>query len=97
MSDKANELKLLHARWQEAREVAAMLNESWAGLLRGKRLFLQSASSTGIKSAEANKHYTVLVQEAQKEYIAAFQEMCALADEYMAAKDGTPQSPKGTK
>ena len=97
MSSERNDVQALHARWQEAREVAAVLHESWAGLLRGKRLFLQSASSAGIKTAEANKHYAVLVRAAQKEYTEAFKDMCTLADEYMAAKLGTSKPRKGAK
>ena len=82
---------------QEAREVAAVLHDSWAALIRGKRLFLKSASLAGIKSAQANQQYKVLVEEAQKEYIAAFTRMCELSDEYTALKLGVSRPPKKAK
>jgi len=66
-------------------------------LLRSKRLFLQSAASAGIKSAEASKHYDVLVRAAQEEHAEAFKQMCTLADEYMALKLGTPKPRKVSK
>jgi len=97
MSSKAHELQELYARWQEAREVAVLLQESWGGLLRGKRRFLQSASSAGIRSAEASKHYDLLVQAAQEEHAKAFKQMCTLADEYMALKLGAQKPRKVTK
>ena len=93
MSNK-EKLRELTAQWQEAREVALVLHESWATLLRGKRLFLQSALVAGIASAQANKHYNELLQSAQKEYIDAFTRMCELADECTAARLGISPPPK---
>ena len=91
---KKDDLRAAHERWQEAREVAAVLHESWASLIRGKRLFLQSAVLAGIKTAQANQHYKELLDAAQKEYIDAFTRMCELSDEYTALKLGVAPPPK---
>lgn len=39
MGGKKTELRELYELWQEAREVAVVLHESWAALIRGKRFF----------------------------------------------------------
>jgi hypothetical protein len=95
MKNKKTELQELYELWQEAREVAGVLHESWAAVIRGKRLFLQSASLTGIESLQANKMYSEFLGAAQKEYSAAFTRACELSDEYTALNFGvSPPSKK---
>lgn len=94
MSDKKDKLRALNLQWQEAREVAHILHENWASLIRGKRVFLQSALQVGIRSVQANQHYKEILDAAQQEYISAFTRMCELADECTAERLGIPLPPK---
>lgn len=95
MENKKTKLRELYELWQEAREVAAVLHDSWAGHIRGKRLFLQSAVLAGIKSDQANQLHKEFLDAAQKEYTTAFTRACELSDEYTALNLGlSPPSKK---
>lgn len=94
MGSKKKEIQEAYERRQEAREVSAVLHETWAALIRGKRLFLESALRSGIKIPQATQLHNELVASAQKEYTEAFTEMCELSDEYTALKLGISPPPK---
>jgi hypothetical protein len=94
MANKKKEIQEAYERWQEAREVSALLHETWAALIRGKRVFLESALHAGIKTSQATQVHTEMVAAAQKEYTAAFTDMCELSDEYTALKLGVSPPPK---
>jgi hypothetical protein len=91
---KKKEIQEAFERWQEAREVATQLHETWAALIRGKRLFLESAARAGIKTSQATQVHRELVGSAQKEYTSAFTDMCELSDEYTALRSGIYPPPK---
>lgn len=94
MVTKKKDIQVAYERWQEAREVSALLHETWASLIRGKRVFLESALLVGIKSNKATEMHNEMVAAAQKEYTKAFTDMCELSDEYTALKLGVSPPPK---
>jgi hypothetical protein len=94
MAAKKKEVQEAYERWQEAREVSAVLHETWASLIRGKRLFLESALRAGVKTDKATQLHREMVDSAKEEYTKAFTDMCELSDEYTALKLGVFPPPK---
>jgi len=86
MSVTTEELSQMHTLWNDAREVSLVLHETWASLIRGKRLFMESAVTVGIQGVTAERLHRELVESAQREYAEAFKRMCELSDEYTTAK-----------
>lgn len=94
MVAKKKVMQETYERWQEAREVSALLHETWASLIRGKRIFLESALRSGIKISQATQLHDEIVTSAKEEYTKAFTDMCELSDEYTALKLGVSLPPK---
>lgn len=97
MVAKKKEIQEAYERWQEAREVSAVLHETWGSLIRGKRLFLESALCAGIKTAQATQLHDEMIASAKEEYTKAFTDMCELSDEYTALKLGVSPPSKKAK
>jgi len=90
MSATEDEIRQLYQMWQEAKEVSLVLQQSWAALVQGRRLFMASAIKAEIPVPAAEKLYAELVDAAHKEHADAFKRMCELADEHTAAKLAIP-------
>ncbi|MFM8332020.1 MAG: hypothetical protein ACKN9T_10050 [Candidatus Methylumidiphilus sp.] len=97
MATKKKDIQEAYERWQEAREVSAILRTTWASLIRGERLFLESALNVGIKTTQATQLHSEMVASAKEEYTKAFTYMCELSDEYIALKLAVYPPPKKVK
>lgn len=94
MGNKKSELKEVYDLWRETRDVTTLLHESWASLIRSKRIFLESALLAGIPAKQSNKMYELQFKAAQKEYTDAFKLTCELSDEYITLRLKSEQSAK---